>query len=761
MNTLGLLEAMQSHKSQKEMILYWDIETLMYNKIEGKKFPSNYKNVTYSLAIGWNDRGHIDIEVFDGFQSFFDTFIKYSKRADTISPSKTTITMIAHNCNKYDNHFLLHDLTYFYDFERRNLYMKSASDNIDTIKMKEATRDARHKNIILEKRVKSSINLDLIFFFQRYKFNVIDNFMKTTTSIDTLGKKLKDLGFVNEDELKTEFDYNIFDIDDDMTEATSYKYAKRCFQSLNDEQMTYIRNDIIILGQSHIHYSDLFPNFDYSKMTFSVNILNSYLTNDLTSFQLINSFQDEKLQYTDYQFFNMNLYDYIKSFYRGGLNMYNDQYLDKTVEHAFSIDINSSYPYVMYHNKIPTYISHYDSFNHEKKVPTNLDNEDQFTLYKCDKKSFNVDVLLDIKSRVIKQMLVKYYNNDKDYININTNTLRMIRDLTGLDMSEIYCYSYITFNCEYFGARDVIFDNYYIKTQGKQKNIVKMSSPYDYIITDEINQTPYSQEEINLSKVVLNGLYGIPALRSHFNLFRLDENDNLYNVINGYKNSERNILFSTYVTSQAIYNLLQPLSYLTQEQIDDAFIYCDTDSLYLKYKVKHLLPDDMFDPISLGKWDIENEYIDKIHVLNHKKYTYLADNKIKVRSAGIPQNAFDTSLDFDDFVKQHFTDGVSIINQKSIYNRQGTISIYPMSTDIDKGIPYHQYFNDEMNEQRLKIFQDIRKHYDPFNDDDILYIESAIGSFSMSDIFPYVHTTENTDTIYVLKKIHQFIKAQI
>ena len=214
--TLGLLEAMQVHKGQKEMILYWDIETLMYNKIEGKKFPSNYKNVTYSLAIGWNKQGHIDVEVFDGFQSFFDTFINYSKRTDTITPSKTGVTMIAHNCNKYDNHFLLHDLTYFYDFERRNLYMKSASDNIDTIKMKEAKRDARYKNIILEKRVKSSINLDLVFFFQRYKFNVVDNFMKTTTSIDTLGKKLKDLGFVSEYELKTEFDYNIFDIKDDM-----------------------------------------------------------------------------------------------------------------------------------------------------------------------------------------------------------------------------------------------------------------------------------------------------------------------------------------------------------------------------------------------------------------------------------------------------------------------------------------------------------------------------------------------------------------
>ncbi|WNM55665.1 DNA polymerase [Staphylococcus phage S-CoN_Ph36] len=45
--------------------------------------------------------------------------------------------------------------------------------------------------MILEKRVKSSINLDLLMFLNGFKFNIIDNFMKTNTSIATLGKNSK------------------------------------------------------------------------------------------------------------------------------------------------------------------------------------------------------------------------------------------------------------------------------------------------------------------------------------------------------------------------------------------------------------------------------------------------------------------------------------------------------------------------------------------------------------------------------------------
>lgn len=64
---MGLLEAMQTHKGLRKMTLYWDIETLAYNKIEGRKQPTYYKNVVYSVAIGWDNQGTIDVEVFPLF----------------------------------------------------------------------------------------------------------------------------------------------------------------------------------------------------------------------------------------------------------------------------------------------------------------------------------------------------------------------------------------------------------------------------------------------------------------------------------------------------------------------------------------------------------------------------------------------------------------------------------------------------------------------------------------------------------------------
>ena len=764
---MALLEAMQTHKGQRNLTLYWDIETLTYNKIEGRTKPTKYKNVVYSVAIGWNNQGVIDVEVFPSFQSFFDTFFAYAERKDTITKSRTSVSMIAHNCNKYDNHFLLHDVKYLFDDLRvENLFMKNALDNQNTVNMKEAKTDSKEENIVLEKRVKSSINLDLTLFLKGFKFVVIDNFMKTTTSIDVLGKKLKDGGYVTDDQLKTDFQYDIFDVEYDMSDVESYAYAYECFKKLDKDQLTYINNDVIILGQSHIHYSEIFPNFDYSKMTFSVNIMNSYLNNEHTRFQLLNERyvdgEKKEFNYTNYEFFDMNFYDYIKGFYRGGLNMYNPKYVATMInEPCFSIDINSSYPYVMYNEKIPTWLSDYEEFEVETEVETDLSNYDSFTLFKIDKASFNLDILYRIQSKIIRKMLVKYYNNEDEYVNINTNTLRLIETLTGIDCSTVYCMSYVSFDCEFFGARDIIFNNYFIKTQGKLKTKIEMENPFNYHITDIPNETVYSQEEINLSKVILNGLYGIPALRSHFNLFRLDEDGFLQNMINGYKNNERNLLFSTYVTSQSLYNLLEPLKHLTQSEIDDNFIYCDTDSLYLKSKVKNHLPNEMFDKISLGKWDVENDYIEKMYVLNHKKYAYVSDGEIHVASAGIPQNAFNTNQSFESFIQNDFYDGAVIYNNKSIYNEQKTISIYPSKTNIDKGVDYPNEFNDLINKKRKWLLEQIRKEFNHDESEDFIYIESEVGTFSARDVFPVKQPLKDGTNLNILKQGHEMLKQMI
>ena len=228
-------------------------------------------------------------------------------------------------------------------------------------------------------------------------------------------------------------------------------------------------------------------------------------------------------------------------------------------------------------------------------------------------------------------------------------------------------------------------------------------------------------------------------------------------MINGHKNTERNILFSTFVTSQALYNLLVPLMYLSQSQIDDCFIYCDTDSLYLKSKIRHLLPDDLFDPISLGKWDVENEHIQKMYVLNHKKYAYLTEKGITVRCAGVGLDSFCLEQSFENFIKNEFHDGAKILNQKSIFNEQETISIYPSVTYMDKGETYATQFNylDEIKKEMLleHLKEELRDGLD-----DALYIESEIGAFSIHDVFKVTHPHREKDDLHLLAMLHDEIK---
>lgn len=760
-----LLDFLKENKGNRNATLYFDIETLQYNIEKGQQRPSLYKNVTYSVCVGWFVGNKFQYEIFPSFKAFFDTFFKLiNDNKGTITKSRTRINMIAHNTNKYDNMYLLHDLVYFYNIERMNLKDNQAVEDYINISLKDSKKVGRETDVALEKRVKSRNNLDLQFYLNGFYFDVIDNFLKTHTSIAVLGKKLRDSGLLTDDDLKTEFDYEIFNRDEDMSDEQSYEYAYQCFTRLTDDQLKYIKNDVLILAYSHKYYGTIFPNFDYSAITFSQNILNSYLTTTLSQFQLLNKYKDSysgklaKISYTDYTFANENYYDYIKSFYKGGLNFYNTKYLNKIItDDCFSIDINSSYPYVMYHEKIPTYLKDFESFDVSQKIDiTELDNRDIFTLYRMEKEVFNREILSHIKSRAVKQLLVKYYNNHT-YVNINTNTLRLIRDIANININQLSVLSYVSYDCDYFASRDVIANNYFIKTQGKLKNKIDMPTPYDYTITDEENTHTFSSEEVMLSKVVLNGLYGIPALRSHFNLFYLDEKQNYENIINGHKNTERNILFSTFVTSQALYNLLVPLTHLSQTQIDNNFIYCDTDSLYLKSKIRDKLPSHLFDPISLGKWDIENEHIQKMYVLNHKKYTYLTDKGITVRCAGVGLDSFNTNQSFEDFINSEFHDGAKIINQKSIFNEQETISIYPSVTYMDKGENYSIQFNflDEIKKDMLLEHLKVE-----LKDglDDALYIESEVGAFSIHDVFKVTHPHREHDDLHLLAQLHDDIK---
>ena len=748
----------------KSITLFFDIETFQYNEKEGREFPSKYKNMTFSVAVSWVEKGKVEYEIFPNFKEMFDQIIEvYGK-----SKKRPMIKLNAHNGNKYDNHFLRYDLLYFYPHMKvANYWIPTATTeegNKNALKIKDLTSEDK-KGIILEKRIKSSINLEMIIFLEGIQFETEDNWVKTNSSISMLGKKLLRLGVVTEEELKTDFDYKKYNLDHDLTETEAREYARQIFEQLSDDELIYIRNDVILLAKSVYYYSQLFKGFDYSKKTFTSNILETYNTNDLTSFQLLNRIGEGKdkreVRYTDYYFANQNFYDYLKPFYRGGLNFYNQFYVGKIIyDGVFSMDIHSSYPYAMHNFKIPTYLKSYEEHESPTEVKISY-SDDEYELFQISKETFDHLILDQIESVILKQMLVKYYSTN-EFININTYTFRLIDNIVGIRFESIPAYSKVTFETEYFGSRDQIEEYYKIKTQGKYKEKLIFNSPYDIQKTDEVNDVLYTSEEIDNSKIHLNGLYGIPALRPYFNLFRKDENDNYYNIENGHKNAERNIVFSIFVTSVALWNLLNPLKYLTQEEIDENFIYCDTDSLYLKKAIQHKLPDDLFTEFAMGTWELEHENIPKFYVLNHKKYAYQTeDGEIIVKAGGIPNESFDRDMSFEKFIETQFSDGVEIKTTKSIYNEQRTISIYPSVTKLEVGKGYRVHasgnFYDTMKE---KIFEEVREQEDQFTSD-VLYIESIIGTFSLSDIYPFTHEIKNKEPLVFLELKHEQIKKII
>ena len=488
------------------------------------------------------------------------------------------------------------------------------------------------------------------------------------------------------------------------------------------------------------------------------NVKTAYETNPLTLYQLEckDSDNNKFFEYDNYIFNNLSLYSYYQKFFRGGLNIYNDKYLSQYIDDCFSIDINSSYPYVIYTQKFPFKIFEYN----ETPTLLNIKNEkvrknDIIYYIEISKTEMN-NILSQINSFVIKKMIVKYYHEDLETSNIYISSI-LLNALTyifnyNIDLTSLKCISYISYTTKFFGNRDKISDFYYIKTQGKNKFVINYNSPTDITLTKDINNNQLSPIEVSQSKVYLNGIFGLPALRKYFDYFYVDTNT-INSLPSGFENTERNILFSATVTMYAFVNLITPLSYF-KGSIDDYFIYADTDSLYLKKEAYSYLPKSIFNPYNLGSWDIEHENITTMFVLNHKKYALLDNSKIIIRCAGVPLSSFNTNTTFKNFIENQFLDGVKIDNQRSILNEDLTISIYTAKTEFKQGIKYNLYYN---NIHKKEIINTLLTS-DLDSADNLLYVETSDGNFSKRDIdFTYLNDTKERLPIKYLKLRQQYL----
>ena len=769
-NTKEFETYLLDNKTQKNIKLFYDIETLRYNEesvyIDGYK-PTRYKNIMYSFAISFFDfEDELKTVSFFNFSEFVRFILKVTKnKTNDKSRYKPMIELIAYNNNKYDNHFLLREALIYLDESIicKNMYLKNSIIHDFETSKKDLTKDEKFNGVFLEKRIKSANNLEFEFYYHNLSFKTSDFLMKTNTNLKTIGKKLFDLNLIDKVHLKTDFNYREFDVYEDMTDNQALVYARKVYDNLNAEQNVYIENDVIILALGYKNYHIIYQGFSLDKLTFSSNVLESYKTNDLASFQLLNKTLDNqaKVDYTKFEYQDMNFYDYLKGFYKGGLNFYNDRYIATTLKcRLFSIDLNSSYPYAMDNFDIPTFMYDFSRFVEQTKIDIKYNNH--YFLYTVDKNIFNVEILSLIRSKVFRQMLVKYYSTSNSYVSINSNTLKMIQDVMHISITQLTVISYIEYETVAFGAKHKLEEYYFIKSQGKIDNVLDMTTPYEYEILDEINEHVFSQSEIDISKVYMNGIYGIPALRPYFNVFYKMTDGQIENRQNNFRNSKRNILFSIFVTSVSLYNLLSPLKYLSSSEIDDGFVYCDTDSLYIKYAYFDKLPSELFDSIRLGAWDIENKNISSFYVLNHKKYAYYTEDeqKIKIRSGGIRHSTFNTDMSFDEFVKTQFHDGAYVENTRSLMNEQGVITIYEAKTKLEKGGLYSSVFSGFMDNARADLMSEIKKDI-MSGLEDFMYIESDLGSFSQREIFETKETTKDTYRLEILQYVHQQLKEII
>lgn len=707
----------------KVLTVFFDIETLQYNT--GAKKPSDRKVIDYVCTMIYDDENGDKVMInFNSIKSMIDYLLKLNYKK---------FKLVAHNGGRYDFHFLRKTLIDYYGMNIKNKYQR----NSDVHELQTVKKDLKG-DYMLESRVKAKTNLDLDFKINGKEFLTEDSLPKFQASIATLGKLLFHHGIIEKQDEKLVYAYTRYDRKIDFSDLKARQYADLVYNNLSPYALKYVGNDTNILYLAYKHYNILFPGFDISKRSLSQNILNAYNKNNLSNIQLLNTYRfnvkkAEKLNYSDYEFGDRNLYDYVHRFYKGGLNVYNDRYVGKIVTDLVHFDLNSSYPYVMATEKVPTFINRGIS---EGEVV--LDNEYYYML-EVTRKEFN-NLLRQIKSSQIRKYLNKYFNNSYDCVYISTPHIELLEKFIGRPITKLNVKSGLEWNKEYFGARDILKNFYQKKTDAKKQGL--------------------SYGEIYVTKVCLNGIYGIPALRARFNLFEWNGHE-YQNAINGFKNRERNIAFASSVTAYAIRNLLSPLAN-NVSGIDNGFVYADTDSIFCRSTYFNTIKDrTRFDKYELGAWDIEHDQIKKMVVLNHKKYCLLnKDDEIEVHCGGVPLDTFDLNMSFEQFVKTQFSDGVQMLVKKHSYTKTGTIAIYEAPTVLKQGAKYLK--PDELNSRicyNMSMVVGNEKFTDIDDKGGVLYIETPYGSCSLNDLNPVEYETGKMDLNVLINKYKVFKKG--
>lgn len=117
------------------------------------------------------------------------------------------------------------------------------------------------------------------------------------------------------------------------------------------------------------------------------------------------------------------------------------------------------------------------------------------------KVAFQKLIISQVKSKIVRQIFVKYFNNPTDSVYLQTPHIKLFSMFLNKEIKSLPVISYLKFDKKPFGGLYTIQVNYQKKTGAKKRHACK--------------------GEVAGYKVTLNGIYGIPALRPFFHFMNM------------------------------------------------------------------------------------------------------------------------------------------------------------------------------------------------------------------------------------------------
>lgn len=423
---------------------------------------------------------------------------------------------------------------------------------------------------------------------------------------------------------------------------------------LTETEENYIKHDVKIIA----HAVNFFHSNGLDKMTIGSCALNDY--KKVLGKTRFNRFFPPSTEY----------HDDLKQSYKGGFTFLNSDYKEKEVGEGVTLDVNSLYPSVMYHDALPYGTPIFFEGKYQK--------DDLYPLYvqmftcQFDIKPGKLPTIqargipTPIQKGVDKKGKPVFYKMNEYLLGSHNQEVTLC--LTSVDMELFF---------EHYKPENVIYINgwKFKETKGLFKDYIDKWSKIKIESKKEGNHGMYL-----ISKLFLNSLYGKfgtnTKVKEKIPYLNYDDDTVHYRDTDEKEKEGIYIAIASFITSYARRKVIS-----SAQTVEDnyragkskiRFIYCDTDSLHLDspgYKLPEYLN---IDSTLLGWWDYEAKFkrgkflrskcymellvIDEVEYSKGKEgdtpFLYSKDEneyyKLKITVAGMPMNCQE-QVTFDNF----------------------------------------------------------------------------------------------------------------